>query len=1079
MKVNAIKTLKLHFKKAINMDTNIQTILLGLLVNGITSFCAQFANKDSQLILGEELFKEKNLEKNALEPILKKAAKAVAEHIEWQGPPSIEIICLFLNSPEAEAIIRQLYAEKLSVEGNKGSIASIRKEFLSSFYLFTISYGDYAEISEDQLVNVAKILFDNLIEGCEQVLNVAINAGILSAHEAKSAFRQRIILDELAVLEENIAFLTAHHKPNVRDILTFEQQYRRQVGNRFKHIIPPDFGKVRRLQINKLYVTPNIVSALDQISARRIITDPEEENLTNANTYPKVFSGTFRAVLLGNPGAGKSTFTHKLCFDLVTNYSKRFFGRRRELTPILVILRDYGSEKKSHNYSILEFIKAKAKEDFQLQSPLGAFEYLLRSGRAMVIFDGLDELLETRDRQEISNAVESFCTLYPSVPVLVTSREVGYEQAPLDDERFHLYRLAPFNEDQVYDYVKKWFEITTDLSSEQRNQKVDAFFDDSHMIPDLRSNPLMLALLCNIYREENYIPRNRPDVYEKCANMLFERWDRSRGIQVNLPYEVHLRPTMMYLAYWIYSSEGLRGGVTEEKLIAKTTEYLSQKLFEDEANEVASKFIEFCNGRAWVFTNIGSTKQGEELYQFTHQTFLEYFAASYLCRMYSTPAKLMNILRSKIIKREWDVVAQLSFQLQNKNIEGAGDKLLSTLTKQTYILKDKERWNVLSFIVRALEFMIPNPNVIHEIILACIKHSLTFYINRVLTKAEPAAEVFSYLLNGAHDNRKSIALHLENLLLSYGDSNSDAEALLALELAAYLMPILTYTEIRSPKTRSNQTIKRTDEEYKLWQGISDRILHNYSQRLTILCQKNLQLCNDAFRKTKTVHITDIIKWHGLGGILTAYSPIIMPNSNWGSISVSLLNYYLRHLFDADIPPNTVLFKSLQEVGAFLLAHPDSWRISPDKKYTNGANTYVLYNFIENKKQVKDTQKLLNSDRDALFSCIVLVMLHIEIIKVCSIKRQWRYAHGETDDLIHAIKNSNHPFCNYFRWAFTARYEPMKLAFDGETTLLDKVHYELNRFHFNVEQQNFIYHWVQREVNLFQNSIEYTSDDKIW
>ena len=41
----------------------------------------------------------------------------------------------------------------------------------------------------------------------------------------------------------------------------------------------------------------------------------------------------------------------------------------------------------------------------------------------MVIFDGLDELLDTHYRQEIKGDIESFCNLYPTVPVLITSRE--------------------------------------------------------------------------------------------------------------------------------------------------------------------------------------------------------------------------------------------------------------------------------------------------------------------------------------------------------------------------------------------------------------------------------------------------------------------------------------------------------------------------------------------------------------------------------------------------------------------------------------------------------------------------------
>jgi predicted NACHT family NTPase len=245
---------------------------------------------------------------------------------------------------------------------------------------------------------------------------------------------------------------------------------------------------------------------------------------------------------------------------------------RRQLSPILVVLRDYGAEKKARNCSILQFIESTSNSNYQTQSPGGAFEYLLLNGHVLVVFDGLDELLDTRYRQEISSDVEAFCNLYPSVPVLVTSREVGYEQAPLDETKFEIFQLSPFTEEQVRNYAYKWFGADPEFGLEQRKQKTEAFLQESRIAPDLRSNPLMLALMCNIYRGENYIPRNRPDVYEKCALMLFERWDRMRGINASLPFEAHIRPTMMYLAHWIYSEDTLQGGVTEQRLIAYSAE---------------------------------------------------------------------------------------------------------------------------------------------------------------------------------------------------------------------------------------------------------------------------------------------------------------------------------------------------------------------------------------------------------------------------------------------------------------------------------------------------------------------------
>jgi hypothetical protein len=1051
------------------MDPNLQTILLGLLTNALTSFIAQFGRRDSKLLLGEELLKKMKWEETALQPILQKAAQMVAERIEWQGVPKLEIVCSFLTSPEAETIVRQIYAAKLSVKEEAGDLASIQREFLTSFYLCTTSYSSYTELKEDQLVDSSKLLLDALIEGCDQALNVAIDEGKLSAHEAKSAFRHRLILDELAALHENVTFLTSQQKPNVKEILAFEEIYRRQVGNRHKYITPPNFGKVRQLHINKLYVPPNfIITSSEKEEKQEILSS--QENPSSA--YRKVLLGTFRAVLLGNPGGGKSTFTHKLCYDLVTHYSERLFGGRRNVTPILVILRDYGTEKKMHHSSILEFIQAKAKADYQLQPPLGAFEYLLLNGRAIVIFDGLDELLDTRDRQEISKAVEAFCTLYPSVPVLVTSREVGYEQAPLDEEIFEIFRLASFSEDQVQEYVKKWFDVTTDMLPEQQKQKAKSFFEESKMVPDLRSNPLMLALLCNIYREENYIPKNRPDVYEKCANMLFERWDRSRGIQVNLPFEVHLRPTMMYLAYWIYAGQGLRGGVTEERLIAKTTEYLSQKLFEDEAQKVAHEFIEFCKGRAWVFTNTGSTKQGEELYQFTHQTFLEYFTAAYLCRTHPTAAKLLNILRPRIVKREWDVVAQLAFQIQNKNVEGAGNYLLSSLIKQTQTAGD-ERWNLLSFAVRCLEFMIPSPYVIQDIVLACIRHSLTWGIDQ--SKKLPSQnkhdypkpeEIISYLLNAATDNRKTIAFNLENLLIAQVTSNNDSEAVLAAEIGLYLQMFL---HVKPPRVLIHTNFRLADQTVEFWQSISDRLMDSCSQQLKILSQKHLQICARYLLTRGEISISDVIKWYGIESIFKDYRCTMLPSSSWFSIGIQLLlmcAHFPSLPQNSQIPP--IYLNAIKEVGSFLLSCPPPW--IRGQLFRSNFVTFPLQEFISYRPQSKNAKKRLNADPDVLFGLFVLLILSLEVTqKVSDRQIKWHYLGGETSDVIQAIKSSTHPILQSIRWMLIARYESSELDLGQKPTIIDNVEAEMNSCKFTIEQQNFIWRWLRQEVEVIDNS----------
>jgi NACHT domain len=661
----------------------------GLLLN-LGSKGLATAREESRL---RELFRRKAAAEKAI-------AQALSEFTSNSklGAASQE----FLKSPEAASCVRRLFATKLRPGGGM-TVAGVKREFIS---LFSLRTG----LDRVELAPAAGHIFDLVVAGVEDVIDRGIANGSIPALAARSAAQTRLVLDAVADISTNLELLRTK-KLSVEDILSFEESYRQQVSVRHAHIIPPHVDVVRKIRINQLFVPSSFLS--------------DENGLDGTFGISELLAVAHRAVILGNPGGGKSTFALKVCHDLASRYDRRLFNGRF-LTPVLVILREYGSVKQDSPCSILDFIKSRAASRYQIEPPDSAFEYLLHNGRLLVMFDGLDELLDTTYRREISGDVEAFCAKYATTPVLVTSRAVGYREAPLDEEVFRTFRLTEFGDRQVETYAQKWFAVADrDLSKDERVEKVSGFVHESRVVPDLRSNPLMLALMCNIYRGAGYIPKNRPDVYARCATMLFERWDSERGIQAALPFERQLRPTLHYLAHWIYSDQRLGTGVTERQLVREASRYLCPRRFEDpdDARAAAEAFISFCRGRAWVFTDIGTTPDGERLYQFTHRTFLEYFTAAYLVRTQRRPEELAKLLLPKIASGEWDVVAQLAFQLQSED-EDAADELLELLLQAVEEAEDQRAATLLSFAARSLEFLVPSPRVVRGITEACLAASL-------------------------------------------------------------------------------------------------------------------------------------------------------------------------------------------------------------------------------------------------------------------------------------------------------------------------------------------------------------------
>ena len=414
---------------------------------------------------------------------------------------------------------------------------------------------------------------------------------------------------------------------------------------------------------------------------------------------------------------------------------------------------------------------------YGLDAPTDLIDYALLNGRAFVIFDGLDELLDVSLRRDIVQSVEAFAHRYPTTSILVTSRAVGYYEASLDERHFTTAILQDFDDDQVEAYVRKWFSLDESIEAPRKGWLAESFIKDSSFVADLRVNPLMLSLMCGIYASENYIPHNRPDVYEKCALLLFERWDKQRGIVSPMAFDAHVQAAMRSLALWLYQQQSAQEGISRAKLIQYMTRYLLEKRFdnEEEAEEAATQFIDFCKGRAWVLTDVGA-----ERYGFTHRTFLEYFAASQLVRLHPSASGLFDALWPHILQSEWDVMTQLAVQTLGKTVEDGADDFLQLAIHAAADAPLAESGNLLSFAARSLSFIVPRPSVLKD--LASATTGMLFDKRDVETSPQNVARWFGEFLAATKENLPLIERYLHDLIEQRLARDPDNEPVLRLAL---------------------------------------------------------------------------------------------------------------------------------------------------------------------------------------------------------------------------------------------------------------------------------------------------------
>ncbi|MFF4632158.1 NACHT domain-containing protein [Streptomyces griseorubiginosus] len=540
------------------------------------------------------------------------------------------------------------------------------------------------------------------------------------------------------------------------DYYRFEEALKEQVKSLHATMKLPHAGTTRRVAYSRLFVEPTFSMPGD---SRRYIGH-------DTPTLGEIIASSHRTVILGDPGGGKSTLSLKLVYDIARNASCGASAK----VPFLVVLRDYTRDFEAGKATMIEYLENLCKTPYNLEPPAGFVEYSLTSGRAFVVFDGLDELIDTSLRRRVVDLVESFAYKYPMVPIVVTTRKVGYEEAPLDGALFSDVQLAQLADSAVKAYAEKWFSLDTNLERHRREELARSFYQDSRFVADLTRNPLMLSLMCGIYASENYIPANRPEVYKKCTELLFDKWDKQRGIVTPLPFDAHVKYAINALAYSIYSRPDNQSGLSRDQLIHFVQRFLLEKRFEDEfeAEDAATQFVDFCTGRAWVLSNVGSDT-AQELYGFTHRTFLEYFAANQLVRLNPTAEQLFMQLREKIAHAEWDVVSQLALQIVGNNTENGIDDFLERVIEAASDAALAEKANLIAFASRSLGFAVPKPSLVRLICHASVELALKITDPDASSKDEPLfLRGLRSMLNANRENLPSVAKNLRSELLADG-----------------------------------------------------------------------------------------------------------------------------------------------------------------------------------------------------------------------------------------------------------------------------------------------------------------------
>ena len=376
-----------------------------------------------------------------------------------------------------------------------------------------------------------------------------------------------------------------------------------------------------------------------------------------------------RLLVLGKPGAGKTTFLKALAVKCIQPASNLF----ADWVPLFVTLQEFAREaRKTGSWLLVDYLVNLAT---QQGCTAESVREILAHGRSLLLMDGLDEV-PSEDLQSVLEAVQNL--QYSQNRMVITCRTQGHGATSPFWDAFTRVEVANLTPKQAERFIANWFQaadptmnasLVTDLQQQLQEEKNKA-------IAELAVTPILLSLICAVFRDEQgTLPQRRSDLYAKGIRLLLERLQRS-PIDPRLTFDKKEK-FLATLALKLFQDNNYFP--TEQTLVAFIKSYFQVegtparqilKAFETETGLLIERSVGY--------------------WSFSHLTFQEYFAALAIVANASTAE-----LTTHIAEKPWREVFLLTTELLQP-----ADDLLRLMKQQVdkLLVEDERLQKFLSWV---------------------------------------------------------------------------------------------------------------------------------------------------------------------------------------------------------------------------------------------------------------------------------------------------------------------------------------------------------------------------------------------
>jgi protein kinase-like protein/NACHT domain-containing protein len=361
-----------------------------------------------------------------------------------------------------------------------------------------------------------------------------------------------------------------------------------------------------------------------------------------------------RIVILGGPGTGKTT----LLEHLVAVHGRR--GRKQRgnaLLPMYVPLRRCLLNGRSLVEEVTDPQTGVLIPELLKRYPKGFFETRLEAGKCLILFDGMDEVLDESRHVAASRLVDTCAVLYPESRIIVTSRIAGWRG--LLRANFSRFVVRELAREEMVRLVHQWYlavlfdkaktqvlNFTEEVRTGARRQAADMAAQVSEIISgnprlcEIANTPLILSLMCLVYYTRHDLPERRAQLYEECSRVLLEEWDEAdkQLPGLSLSYE-HKKLVLQRIATYLFRNAAAE--ISGDDLSRQLEVFLQET-----GNTINGRLVlRHLQERSGLLV-----EKSIDTYGFAHLTFQEYFTALGLLNMPDGLTLLLSTMRTRAVQ---------------------------------------------------------------------------------------------------------------------------------------------------------------------------------------------------------------------------------------------------------------------------------------------------------------------------------------------------------------------------------------------------------------------------------------------